>query len=288
MRAVILLNEAAGRGSARAKHVLIRKLAAEAGVEVRDNSDSLSLRARFAVRQGCDRIIAAGGDGTVHAVLNGMFGSGATLAIIPAGSGNDLAANLGIPCDVRTALDLALTGPVREMDVCEIGKRRYFACIASFGIDSFANKIANQHRGPFRGTALYIWSLLVSLARFRPPTVTVTHDNGEFTSEIMLLAAANAASYGGGLRIAPDAKLDDGIIDLIAVRKMSRLRLLWHFRKIFNGSHIHLGEVTHIRSRRLRVRADRRLDIFADGEFEGQTSQTITILPRALKVIAPL
>jgi diacylglycerol kinase (ATP) len=283
MRAVILLNEAAGRGSARAKHGQIRAVAADSGVEVLDS------RAGLAAIAGHERVIAAGGDGTVHTVLNGIVGTGAELGIIPAGSGNDLAVNLGIPRDVRAAVEFALTAPARNIDLCRIDPiGRYYACIASFGIDSHANRVANQHRGPFRGTALYVWSLLVALAQFKPTNVTVTHDNGEYRDQILLLAAANAASYGGGLRIAPAANVADGLIDLVAVRKMPRAKLLWHFPKIFSGTHLTVKEVACLRSRRLRIDADRPLDIFADGEFAGQTPATIELLPGALRVIAPL
>ena len=302
-RAVILLNDAAGRGSARRKHALIRALAAEVGIEVKvaPSPNLINRLASLAACAGCDRVIAAGGDGTVHHVLNGLVDTRAALGIIPAGSGNDLAVNLGIPGDTRAAFRFALTAPARNIDLCRIdhGPNRrllrkknnfpsHFACIASFGIDSHANRVANQHRGPFRGTALYVWSLLVALAQFRPPDVTVIHDGGEYRGQIMLLAAANAASYGGGLRIAPAASVADGFIDLVAVRKMSRLRLLWHFPKIFRGSHVAVDEVTCIRSRRLHIDADRPLDIFADGEFAGQTPASIELLPGALRVIAPV
>jgi len=290
MRAVILLNDAAGRGSARKRHDLIRALAAGAGVEVRgaETAEAMEAQARLAAVT-FERVIAAGGDGTAHCVLNGLVGTGAALGIIPAGSGNDLAINLGIPRDVRAAAAFALTAPARSIDLCRIEPHsRYFACIASFGIDSHANSVANQHRGPFRGTALYVWSLLVALAQFQPPEVVVTHDGGEYRGRIMLLAAANAASYGGGLRIAPAASVADGFIDLVAVRRMSRLKLLWHFPKIFSGSHVTVKEVTCIRSRRLHIDADRPLDIFADGEFAGHTPASIELLPGALRVIAPL
>jgi YegS/Rv2252/BmrU family lipid kinase len=289
MRAVILLNDTAGRGSARKKHEQIRAIAEGEEIEVRGapTPEAMEVEARR-LAASYERVIAAGGDGTVHRVLNGLFGTGAALGIIPAGSGNDLAVNLGIPRGVHAAISLGLTAPVRKIDLCHVMPQgRYYACIASFGIDSHANRVANEHRGPFRGTALYVWSLLVALAQFQPPEVTVTHDDGQYRGPIMLLAAANAASYGGGLRIAPGAQLNDGFIHMVAIRRMSRTTLLRHFPKIFNGSHVDLDEVTYILSRRLRIEADRPLDIFADGEFVGQTPATIEVLPEALRVIAP-
>ncbi len=281
---VILLNEAAGRGARRRQHEIIRK----SGIEVRSASSpqAMEVLARELALGGCDRVIAAGGDGTVHHVLNGLVGTEAALGIIPAGSGNDFSRNLGIPEDTGAALERAATAPVRRIDICKLSPaNRYFGCIASFGIDSHANRIANRHRGPFKGTSLYVWSLLAALASFQSPTVRIVHDAGEYRGPMLLLAAANAASYGGGLRIAPMASVFDGLLDLVVVGDMRRAELLWHFPKIFSGSHLKVKQVTCIRSTRLHIDADRPLDIFADGEFAGQTPASIELLPAALPVV---
>jgi diacylglycerol kinase (ATP) len=288
MRAVVLLNEAAGRGSTRSKQELVRQIASRSQIPVRTapTGEAMEGLARHMALDGNDRVIAAGGDGTVHRVLNGIAGTSAALGIIPCGSGNDLAINLGIPRELEAATEHAFTARWRNIDLCRVNGR-YFGCIASFGLDSHANRVANQHRGPFRGTALYIWSLLVALTQFKPPNVIVQHDEGEYRGPILLLVAANAASYGGGLRIAPSAQVADGLIDFVAVHAMPRLALLWHLPKVFSGSHVALEQVSYKLSRKLQIDADRPLDIFADGEYVGQTPATVEILPGALRVIAP-
>ncbi len=289
--AVVLLNGLAGKGSARLKHEAVREEAAAAGIEVRGaaSPEEMEQCARQAAASGIERVIAAGGDGTVHHVLNGIAGSGALLGIIPCGSGNDLAVNLGIPRDVRAAARFAFTGETRDIDLCRVecgGHSRFYGCIASFGLDSHANRIANLHRGPFRGTALYVWSLLRALAEFTPVDVRVTHDAGEYRAEILLLVAANASSYGGGMRIAPGADLADGRLDLVAVRRMTRLKLLWCFPEVFSGQHVSREEVTCLCSTEVLVEAARPLQIFADGEYIGQTPARVSVLPAALRVIA--
>jgi diacylglycerol kinase (ATP) len=295
-RAVVLLNGVAGRGRALQKHEIVRQEAAAAGIQVAGAASPQEMEAvaRGAAASGITRVIAAGGDGTVHRVLNGIVGSSAALGIIPCGSGNDLAVNLGIPRDVRDAARLAFSGTVRNIDLCRIecpSATRHFACIASFGLDSRANHIANRHTGPFRGTALYIWSLLRALAEFTPVDVRVTHDAGEYRGEILLLVAANASSYGGGMRIAPAARLSDGLLDLVAVRRMTRLKLLWCFPEVFSGKHVSREEVTCLRSTEVRIdvcnQNARPLQIFADGEYIGDTPARVTVLPSALPVIAP-
>jgi diacylglycerol kinase (ATP) len=302
-RAVVLLNGAAGRGRSRRKHEIVREEAAAAGIEVcvAASPEEMEQCAREAAASGITRVIAAGGDGTVHRVLNGICGNGAApsrrttpldsqaLGIIPCGSGNDLAVNLGIPRDVRAAAQLAFTGPARDIDLCRIecaDATRHFACIASFGLDSHANRIANLHTGPFRGTVLYMWSLLRALAEFTPVDVRLTHDAGDYRGEVMLLVAANASSYGGGMRIAPEANLADGLLDLVAVRRMTRLKLLWCFPEVFSGKHVSREEVTCWRSTAVLVEAARPLQIFADGEYIGDTPARVRVLPSALRVIA--
>ncbi len=305
MNAVVLLNAAAGRGRSARFHEIVRKeVAASPGVEIREttSADDTERAARDAATAGVARVIAAGGDGTVHRVLNGIAagskdavrldgtGTGSALGIIPCGSGNDLAINLGIPLDIHAASQAAFTGSIRRIDLCRLEcarATRHFACIASFGLDSHANAIANRHRGPFRGTSLYVWSLVRALAEFTPAEVRITHDGGEYRGPIVLLAAANASSYGGGMRIAPSAKLTDGLLDLVAVRRMTRLKLLWCFPEVFKGTHVAREEVTCMRTVSAAIEAERPLEIFADGEYAGTTPAKVTVAAAALPVIAP-
>jgi diacylglycerol kinase (ATP) len=104
---------------------------------------------------------------------------------------------------------------------------------------------------------------------------------------MLLLAAANASSYGGGMKMAPQARMDDGRIDIVAVRRMSWLKLLWCFPEVFSGRHLRREEVSFFRCTRARIEADRPLEIFADGEFAGYTPVEVTVVPGALRVIAP-
>lgn len=294
-QALVLLNTAAGRGHARQKQALVRAAAEAAGVAVASAAtpQETEERARAAALAGCPRVIAAGGDGTVHYVLNGVVGTGAALGIIPCGSGNDLANGLGIPPDVEAAAKLAFSGPPRAVDVCRLrgegpqAKERYYGCLASFGVDSRANRIANEHAGPLGGTALYIYALVRALAEFRVADVTITHDAGEYRERIWLAVAANAPSYGGGMRIAPRARMADGRLDVCVVRRMSRLKLLWCFPEVYRGAHLSRAEVTYFQSSRARIEAERPLEIFADGEFLGYTPAEVEVLPGKLQVVAP-
>ena len=294
MEALALMNAAAGRGHYRKRLERVRQLCQELGAEVAvtTSPEEASERARAAADAGYRRVVAVGGDGTAHHVLNGLAGAGtipsencAALGIVPLGSANDLARNLGLPRDAEAATRLALTGPTRRVDLGRVAGR-WFGCVASFGLDSHANRIANRHRH-LRGTAIYIYALLRTLVEWRVPVVNIQSDGGEFRGPMMLFAVGNASSYGGGMRIAPRADMADGRLDLCLVRGMSRLKLLWRFPGVFSGTHLRHPEVTYFQASRVRVEADRPLDIFADGELVGNTPAEVELFPGALTVVAP-
>jgi len=314
-RAIVLANGAAGRGHNQRRMTRVERVCAELGVElVRTGSpEETCQQARRAAEQGYTRVIAAGGDGTAHWVLNGLAGTGAALGIIPLGSGNDMAVNLGIPLDVEGATRAAVGGTVRRADLGRIRVQSprskvqgelhslqavqpgrdaqpegyaTFGCIASFGLDSHANRIANRHQH-LHGTLIYIYALLRSLIEYRVPQVTIRGDIGEFSGAMMLVAAANAPSYGGGMRLAPRAQMADGMLDLCMVSNMSRLKLLRCFPEVYFGTHLRHGEITCLRTAHFRLEADRPLEVFADGEYLGLTPADVEVLPGALAFVAP-
>jgi diacylglycerol kinase family enzyme len=216
-----------------------------------------------------------------------------------------MAVNLGIPLDVEAATRVAVGGTVRRADLGllkvqgprskvqgqEAGASKptldqFFGCIASFGLDSHANRIANRHQR-LHGTLIYIYALLRSLIEYRVPQVTIRGDIGEFSGAMMLVAAANAPSYGGGMRLAPHAQMADGMLDLCVVSNMSRLKLLRCFPEVYFGTHLRHREITCLRTARFRLEADRPLEVFADGEYLGLTPAEVEVLPGALAFVAP-
>ena len=294
METLVLVNAAAGRGHYRKRLERVCRLCRELGAEVTETTspEEAFEHARAAAGAGFARVVAVGGDGTAHYVLNGLAQAGtaasencAALGIVPLGSANDMARNLGLPRNAEAATRLALTGPLRRVDLGRVAGR-WFGCIASFGLDSHANRIANRHRH-LRGTAIYIYAVLRTLVEWRVPVVHIQSDSGEFHGRMMLFAVGNASSYGGGMRITPHADMSDGRLDLCLVRDMSRLKLLFRFPQVFSGTHLRYPEVTYSQASRVRVEADRPLDIFADGEFVGQTPVEVELFPGALAVVAP-
>jgi YegS/Rv2252/BmrU family lipid kinase len=232
--------------------------------------------------------VVMSGDGLIGQVGGALAGSGASMGILPGGRGNDLARVLGIPPEPAGAVAVLAEGSEREIDVGEVNGRP-FLCIASFGFDSDANRIANEAR-LVRGNLVYAYAALRAMAAWRPATFTVTVNGTEPTSFTgYSVAIANSSAFGGGMYVAPHAKLDDGLFDIIVIGDISKIRYLANLPKVFKGTHVEEDEVTELPAAgaEISVSADRDFAIYADGEHLADLPATLRVLPRALRVIAP-
>jgi diacylglycerol kinase (ATP) len=236
-----------------------------------------------------------GGDGTVHRYLPDLYKYKIPTLVVPAGSGNDFAKALGIAnrsAALRAWKRFCTTSDnVKEIDLGVIrslsGTETLFCCVASCGLDAEANRVANQMPAWLRGWGGYVVAAVQTLARFKTVEFTVLADDRTIRREGYFVAVANAHRYGGGMRIAPEARLDDGLLDICFIGQMARLKVLCALPMVPFGGHIRLKQVEYFRSRRLKLEAARPLDVYGDGEFLCRTPVEIGLLPRALKVIVP-
>ena len=286
----LIANPTSGRGRVGRFLPQIEQRLREAGATVqtmisRSPSHAVELAGEAASRH--EVVAAAGGDGMVHFAANGVIGSQAALGIVPLGTGNDFAANLGYARrDPLAACAALASGPIRTVDAGRIEGGPFFVCVASGGFDSEVNRLANRIRG-LRGTPVYVVATLRTLTRFRPARFTVTLDGQVRHMDAMFVAVGNATSYGGGMRITPGAVLDDGAFDVTIVGALGRAGLLRQFPKLFKGTHIHHRAVTTARAASVTIAADRPFACYADGEEIGPLPVTMTIVPGALRVVAP-
>jgi len=220
----------------------------------------------------------------VAGVLAGR--DGAVMGVLPGGRGNDLARVLGIPLnDLAAAVAILRDGVERPLDVGRVDGRPFMG-IASLGFDSDANRIANE--APARlGDLVYAYGALRAFARWRPATFTLVLDGEERTYTGYSVACANSKAYGGGMLLAPDAELDDGLLDVLVIEQVSKARFLSQLPKVFRGAHVANPEVHVLRAREVRVSADRPFAIYADGDPIGELPATITVSPRAVRVVLP-
>jgi diacylglycerol kinase (ATP) len=287
---VVIANPAAGGGrGARVGERVVSALAArgvDAALAPTAGPGDATRLAAAAVAGGARTVAACGGDGTVHEVVAALAGGTAALGIVPCGRGNDLARVLGIPAAVEAAAEVLAAGRVRRIDLGRIGDHR-FSTVASLGFDAEAAELVHRRRVPFTGTAAYLCAVARTLVTYRAPGAHLEGSFGVFDGEILLAATGNTSTYGGGMRIAPRAVCDDGLLDLCIVRPVPRATFLRHFPRIFAGTHENLPFVEMLRTRELAITTSRPLWIYADGEPIGRTPARITVEPGALAVRCP-
>jgi YegS/Rv2252/BmrU family lipid kinase len=230
--------------------------------------------------------VAFGGDGLVGAVADALKHSDGVLGVLPGGRGNDFARVLGIPLEPGPACDVLATGVARELDLGAVGSSTFIG-IASCGFDSEANRIANQTR-LVRGNLVYAYGALRALLGWRPATFEVILDGGEVhVLTGYTVAAANSKAYGGGMMLAPDASLEDGLLDIVLVAQTPKLRFLRLLPTVFKGEHIRQPNVQVLRARQVEVSADRPFVMYADGDPIAELPVTVRALRGAVRVMVP-
>ncbi len=247
--------------------------------------------ARAAVREKPDALVVVGGDGMVNLGVAAVQGTRVPLGLVPSGTGNDMARGLGIPVDdteaAIEALAAALHREPRRIDAGDLtfdGGEARFACILSAGFDALVNERANRMTRP-RGRSRYTIALLVELARLKPIEYTLKLDGVEHVEKALLVAVANNLSFGGGMKVAPNASLDDGLFDVVLVRPLSRFNFLRIYPRVFAGTHIDDPRVVVHRARSVRIEAS-GVVAYADGERIAPLPITATMDARSLRVLA--
>jgi len=267
----VLISPAAGRGRARAAGDGVLAELRRAGLEPRvlpatTAADGERLAAA-AVAEGVAGVVAVGGDGTVQTALQGVAGTSTPLAVVPAGTGNDLALALGIPADPvaaarAAAADLA-EGVTRPLDLGRAAGR-WWSTVLACGFDSLVSDRANRLRWP-RGRRRYDVAILAELARLRPRETRLVLDGEEMTVPVTLVAVGNTPSYGGAMRICPGAVPDDGCFDVTVVGPMTRLELIRARPRLTDGTHVEHAAVSVHRACRVELSAP-GITAYADGE----------------------
>jgi YegS/Rv2252/BmrU family lipid kinase len=228
---------------------------------------------------------AMGGDGLLGAVAGELRGTDGVLGVLPGGRGNDFARKLGLATDLAAACAVLARGRTRRIDVADVDGRTYLG-IASAGFDSDVQDIANATRLPL-GRLVYSYATLRALAGWRPAGWTVVVDGATHAFRGFSVAVANSGVYGGGMRLAPDAVLDDGLLDVVMLGDKPRRRLLVTLPKVYRGTHINDPRLVLVRGRAVTFEADRPFVAYADGDPIASLPATVRVAPRALRVLAP-
>jgi diacylglycerol kinase (ATP) len=285
----LLTNPTSGKGKgARAVAEVLPRLR-DAGYAVRDlvgrDADEARDLARQCVADGVETLVVVGGDGMVHLALQALAGSATRLGLIPAGTGNDVARYFDVPRgDTAAATDIVIGGKERQVDLARIGST-YYVTVLCAGFDAIVNERANEMTWP-KGQMRYNLATIAELRTFEPIPYVVDIDGEEHRFEAMMVAVGNGPSYGGGLRMTEGAVLDDGLLDVVVIRPMSKLELVRTYPKLFKGTHIHHRDYRHHHAKKVTVAAP-GITAYADGERIAPLPLTVEVAPLALRVLVP-
>ncbi|HEU4521850.1 MAG TPA: diacylglycerol kinase family protein [Thermoanaerobaculia bacterium] len=273
MHLKLIYNPAAGRGRTRrqiaAVEAFLRGHGARVDVHATTSAADMTRVAAEGSRAGYDRVVICGGDGSIHFAVRQFDLRRGTIGLIPLGSGDDFARVMGIPRHVEQACEAVMGGEIREIDVATANGIRYLG-VAGLGFDSEVAARANRVRF-LRGSAVYLYSIFRVLPKFRPHPVRISTGDGTRSEEIMFAVVGNSRQYGGGIRIVPDAVIDDGVLDYCIVHRTSRFQLLKTLPRAYNGSHVRSRFVETGKGTSFRFESDSPLEVYADGELVTQT-----------------
>lgn len=268
------------------------------GVVERYREEGMVFHVGFPGWTQVEAALVFGGDGTVHRALPQLKLFQVPVLVVPRGSGNDFAHALGITSE-RVALRAwkqfcAGRKNVRRIDLGLIraGQQEIpFCCVAGAGLDADANARANRMPAWLRGSGGYLLAVVEALFAAQPVEMKITVEQGELAqttvTTALLIAVGNTHRYGHGIEIVPKAELDDGLLDICLVEKISKLKVFSCLPIIYFGGHTGLKEVRYFRARSIRIESSPPLDLYADGEPVGQTPVEIGLLPKSLQVIVP-
>lgn len=227
----------------------------------------------------CQGIVAVGGDGLIHLVLQEVANTNIPLAVIPAGTGNDFCRSLGWPLEnIEDILHAATEKTPTRVDL-GIVDGEWFGAILSTGFDSLVNERANTMKWP-KGPAKYNAAIALELLGFKPRDYEIDIDGQKFSTKAMLIAIGNGQSYGGGMRVCPDAKLDDDLLDVMVLSPISKAEFLRVFPKVYAGTHVDHPAVRILRGKKVRIRSE--AIAYADGERVGALPVEAESVPSAL------
>lgn len=255
------------------------------------SSDDIRDQAAKASASGFKYVVALGGDGAFHHVVEGVLGTDAIAGFLPAGNGNDIARDLGIPLDAVSAAAAFFNSTPRAIDLVRVkfggGHIAHFIGAGGMGLDAEAAHLANTRFNRWPGVTRYLAGALWTFFHEPAFQLTAEIDETHWAGRALFAAIANATSYGSGVRIAPDAKMDDGLLDVVLVGDVSWTRLIEAIPVVLTTGDLRFEEVKRFHCRRVLLHADRPAKVHGDGELLGESPAEFELLPGAIRVMAP-
>ena len=281
----MLVSPHGGRGRAAAAAPVVRRVIEQAGhtpVDISgDSAEASAEAARAVVAAGAERLIAVGGDGTLHLAVQGVAGSGTALGLVPAGTGNDFARAVGLFGLSPEEAAAAALGPTRPVDAIRTDRARWVILSMTGGFSVDVNVRADRMSFP-KGPSRYTVATLLTMPGLRHRELVVTVDGQRSELRSALFAVNNASTFGGGMAICPDADIADGLIDVCAVGPASRTTMLRLLPKVFKGGHVGHRHVHMMQGRSVTIEGE-PMDLVGDGEPIGATPITLEVVSGAVR-----
>lgn len=288
---LFIINPIAGNGKGTEQIRIINqymsKLDLEYAIKISNKVGNVTEMTAWGCQNNFTDIISVGGDGTFVEAVNGLdLKANVSLALIPSGTGNDFARVLNMPKDVKVCLDIIMVGDTKLVDIGTVNEQR-FINVCCMGIDGEIILDTDRIKSKIKGTSAYILSTLKALSTYKAKKVVITIDGQELIREIILVAVGNGKYIGGGMKVTPDAEIDDGLLELCIVNKLNKGKLLMLFPSIFKGTHVNIKPTVEMyRGKEIHVHAiEDRLLINADGNIIGTTPAKIGINGNKIKIV---
>ncbi|MCR4432430.1 MAG: diacylglycerol kinase family lipid kinase [Caldiserica bacterium] len=290
MKTLLIVNPAAKKGKALKLlpevEARLRQLKIDYRVEISQSPEDPPRIARQALTEGFELIVAGGGDGTSRLIARSLVGTDGIMGILPMGRGNDYGQGLGIPHNPVEACEVLKNGIPRAADVGRTSNGEYFVNVAGAGFDAEANSLATKLRW-LKGGFVYTISVFVTLIRFKARFFRLEYDGQTWEGKAMMVGVANAPYYGGGMFLAPSAKLDDGLFTICLVKEIGKMEFIRTFPRVFKGTHITHPAVEIFNASRIKISGEEGLESIADGDFLSKLPLELETVPGALKVMVP-
>ena len=285
-----IVNPTAGGGKARRKFSMIEQILNEQKTAYKasytEYPGHATQLAAEALAKNYNTIVAVGGDGTVREVAQVLAFSSAAMGVLPFGTGNDFIKTLKIPKDPVKALKLILSARPKKIDISRVNET---ICIntSGLGFDVDVLEKTEHYKKRFSGIIPYLLGIINALFGLRTYSITVSSEQEVIKTSSILLSVANGIYFGGGMQVAPLAKVDDGLLDVCMIQPVGRFKVLLLLTRFINGKHLKMKIVQHFRAARLTVDSDPPARVQLDGEIIAQTPTTFEVLPQALCVFMP-
>jgi len=295
----VFVNPNAGGGRAKLSISRVqekfRTLGISPDIIISGSAGEIESGAREAISQGRRVLLAMGGDGTFQALANGSFGSDALLGILPVGGGNDFATALEVPSNLQSALDAMLSYVPRRVDLVRAhtadGRTRLYVGGGGIGLDAEASRLATGNYRHLPGRIRYVAAGLRALLEFKPPQVRIEFPESDLQpteARCLLTGVLNTPTYGAGVRVAPEAAIDDGLLHVVQIEDLGILRVLRLLPRVILTGDVPTAQIHRWRAKRVRLSTELPCSFHGDGEVLGPTPVEIEVVPRAIQMLAPL